>query len=201
MNQQKETLAKQAMERDKHDPRWDYYHVGTKVLRNGVEVGQVKTVFFNTEHFILYEISFNDKIKSHNGVPINEVALEGLSIDGIYLKGYLTPEDMLYKLLKINRVQRLRNRGYKTPPNTKYVGRPTIYGNPHKVGEGGVADAKFAMELYRADLEAMQKNNLPKFECLMQGLVGYENVSCWCSLDKPCHADVLIEFYNEWNKL
>jgi hypothetical protein len=90
---------KQAMERDKHDPRWDYYHVGTKVLRNGVEVGQVKAVFFNTEHFILYEISFNDKIKSHNGVPINEVALEGLSIDGIYLKGYLTPEDMLYKLL------------------------------------------------------------------------------------------------------
>ena len=99
----------------------------------------------------------------------------------------------------MNRIKLSRAKGHATPPNTKYVGRPTIYGNPHKIGEGGVIDAKSAVGLYRADLEAMQKNNLPKFEVLMQGLVGYGNISCWCALDKPCHADVLIEFYNEWN--
>ena len=99
----------------------------------------------------------------------------------------------------MKRVQRLRSKDYKTPPNTKYVGRPTIFGNPHKVGEGGVTDAKSAVGLYRADLEAMQKNNLPKFEGLMQGLVGYENISCWCPIGTPCHADVLIDFFKNWD--
>ena len=99
----------------------------------------------------------------------------------------------------MNRIKRSRTKGYHTPPHTKYVGRPTIYGNPHKVGEVGVADANVATKLYRADLEGMQKNNLPKFEALMQGLVGYENISCWCQIGTPCHADVLIEFFKNWD--
>jgi hypothetical protein len=33
------------------------------------------------------------------------------------------------------RVQRSRKKGATTPPNTKYVGRPTQWGNPFKVGE------------------------------------------------------------------
>lgn len=24
-----------------------------------------------------------------------------------------------------------------------------------------------------------------------------KDLSCWCSLDKPCHADVLLEIVNE----
>lgn len=99
----------------------------------------------------------------------------------------------------MNRIKRSRAKGHLTPPNTKYVGRPTIYGNPHKIGEGGVTNAQTATELYRADIEAMQKNNLPKFEGLMQGLVGYENISCWCPIGTHCHADVLVEFFKNWD--
>ena len=34
------------------------------------------------------------------------------------------------------RVQRLRTKGYRLPPNTVYVGRGTKWGNPFRVGDG-----------------------------------------------------------------
>lgn len=36
---------------------------------------------------------------------------------------------------------------------------------------------------------------LPKFPDLLDGLRG-KNLACWCDLDQPCHADVLIELAN-----
>lgn len=35
--------------------------------------------------------------------------------------------------VKPKRIQRKRTRGWTTPPNTVYVGRPTIFGNPFVV--------------------------------------------------------------------
>ena len=32
------------------------------------------------------------------------------------------------------RIQRKRTKGWKMPPNTVYVGRPTEWGNPFKIG-------------------------------------------------------------------
>ena len=32
------------------------------------------------------------------------------------------------------RIQRKRTKGWRMPPNTVYVGRPTIWGNPFPVG-------------------------------------------------------------------
>lgn len=37
----------------------------------------------------------------------------------------------------MERVQRKRTKGWRTPPNTKYVGRGTKFGNPYRVTKDG----------------------------------------------------------------
>jgi hypothetical protein len=81
---------------------------------------------------------------------------------------------------KPKRIQRSRAKGWKMPANAIYVGRPTVWGNPYVVGSelmnGETLTAEKAVELYeqhRAD-----------------------NLACWCALDEPCHADVLLRIAN-----
>lgn len=93
------------------------------------------------------------------------------------------------------------------PTGAVYVGRPTIWGNPYVVGElcGGwsapgseecegpfrrVKDAADAVRLYR---EALMDD--PTSGERLQSLRGKDLV-CWCRLDQPCHADVLLELGN-----
>jgi len=47
----------------------------------------------------------------------------------------------------MKRVQRKRTKGYKMPENTKYVGRPTKWGNPFRVEELGAEEAVKRLEL------------------------------------------------------
>jgi len=75
------------------------------------------------------------------------------------------------------------------PLNTVYVGRPTKWGNPFVVKEFGldVAIAKYLEWLqYRIGIE-------PYFLDPLRG----KDLACWCSLDKPCHADVILKILNE----
>ena len=83
------------------------------------------------------------------------------------------------------RVHRRRTKGWKMPDNTVYVGRGTIWGNPHSVEEHGRAKA---VELYENDLLDNGTN--------LRELRG-KNLACWCPLDQPCHADILLEYANE----
>lgn len=89
------------------------------------------------------------------------------------------------------RVQRKRTKGWKMPPGTVYVGRPTRYGNPFAdaqkfklwmdgVLEIGIAEARIHKRPTQCDIEALRGKNL----------------ACWCALDQPCHADVLLELAN-----
>lgn len=72
------------------------------------------------------------------------------------------------------------------PANTVYVGRGSRWGNPYRVGTCMIPDAYAAVGVFRA--------NLPlRFEC--SELRG-KNLACWCALDQPCHADVLLELAN-----
>lgn len=77
------------------------------------------------------------------------------------------------------------------PPNTVYVGRPTVHGNPYKIGDrymmGVVEDAADAVRLYRSLAENAQWD--------LSSLRG-KDLACWCPLDQPCHADVLLEIAN-----
>lgn len=70
------------------------------------------------------------------------------------------------------------------PEDAVYVGRPTKWGNPCKVeNEGQRIHAVAWFEAHVA----------PKLD--VAELRG-KNLACWCSLDKPCHADVLLRMAN-----
>jgi Domain of unknown function (DUF4326) len=91
-----------------------------------------------------------------------------------------------------SRIQRQRSRGWRQPINAIYVGRPTKWGNPHKV-ETGHHPAEEAVMLYRRDLNA---GSLPfTIDDVRRELKGRDLV-CWCKLDSLCHADVLLGFAN-----
>ena len=75
-----------------------------------------------------------------------------------------------------------------TPKDAVYVGRPTIYGNPFRVGRDGTREE--VIELYRQHLE-----NSPQLVAqIRQGCRG-RDVSCWCA-PLPCHGDVILEVAN-----
>lgn len=92
------------------------------------------------------------------------------------------------------RIQRKRTKGWRMPPNTIYVGRPTKWGNPFVVG--GNPQSTFwcaslleAVEAFREMLPLVfLRRDLPE----LRG----KNLACWCPLDQPCHADVLLEVAN-----
>jgi hypothetical protein len=83
-----------------------------------------------------------------------------------------------------------RARGVKLPEGSVYVGRPTRWGNPFKIGEHGDRDE--VIELYRAWLMAPEQSDLR--EQARNELAG-KDLACWCAPD-PCHADVLLEVAN-----
>ena len=123
----------------------------------------------------------------------------------------------------LQRIQRTRKKGFKMPKNTLYVGRNAVgvgdFGNPFvvgglfKIGTGKkqgefiwlecldekyndgsfikVRDNAHSVELYKEYL-----SKYPLSEKKINKLKKYDNLACWCSMDKPCHADVLIEIVN-----
>ena len=95
------------------------------------------------------------------------------------------------------RIQRQRTRGWKMPPNTIYVGRGSRWGNPYRIGArcrrtGGVLDRDAVLERFT---EALVVGHLRFREGDCDALRG-KNLACWCALDQPCHADVLLELAN-----
>jgi len=116
------------------------------------------------------------------------------------------------------RIQRKRTKGWRMPPNTLYVGRGSKWGNPYKVVSKrgspykviryldkfsvAILDivsfhifdtkkeaAEFSCRLYRMDLTPEDRDRI---RAELRGL----NLCCWCPLDQPCHADVLLEIAN-----
>jgi Domain of unknown function (DUF4326) len=86
------------------------------------------------------------------------------------------------------RLQRSRERGWRMPPGAVYVGRPTRWGNPFPVGPD--QDRGAAVAAYRQWLA--QPEQAPLRERIRAELHERDLV-CWCPLDEPCHADVLLE--------
>lgn len=91
----------------------------------------------------------------------------------------------------------LNKRTDKIPPDAVYVGRPSKWGNPFKIGSklnkaGLVCTRELSIELYRARLETMVAMGHPM---PLEELRGKDLV-CWCA-PLPCHADVLMELANQ----
>lgn len=81
--------------------------------------------------------------------------------------------------------------GAETPPNgAVYVGRPTRWGNPFKVGRDGARGV--CVDLYRAWIMDPEQANLRV--AARRDLAGKDLV-CWCA-PEACHADVLLEIAN-----
>ena len=91
----------------------------------------------------------------------------------------------------MKRVQRKRTAGWRMPPNTVYVGRPTRWGNPFLMAEWG---RQGAIDRYRLWLES----KLDVWADFLEPLKG-KDLACWCPLNKPCHADILLEFLERGN--
>ncbi len=104
------------------------------------------------------------------------------------------------------RIQRKRTRGWKMPDGAVYVGRPTRWGNPYRLSDYRFARADgtpyenpiAAREMAIRDFE-MWLGVSPKGEAIAAAskreLRG-KDLACWCPLDQPCHADVLLELAN-----
>lgn len=96
-----------------------------------------------------------------------------------------------------SRVKLSRAAGWRKPDGVVVVSRPSRWGNPYAVGDvlhGAVLTAQDAVDLYEADLRA---GRLARFTYsdVLEHLAGVD-LACWCSLDAPCHADVLLRIAN-----
>jgi hypothetical protein len=98
--------------------------------------------------------------------------------------------------MKPRRIQRKCTQGWQMPTNAVYVGRPTFWGNPFPIGPAdtiGHLDHEAAVSLYRTWL-LKTRGGISRIARLWE-LRG-KNLVCWCPLDEPCHADVLLELSN-----
>lgn len=116
--------------------------------------------------------------------------------------------------LSPKRIQRRRTRGWRMPSGAVYVGRPSAWGNPFEVvpasgRRGGPLDmwgVIFAGQLLvRWDTRALAAAEAvdrfrqwipPRWAENAQYELAGRDLACWCPLDQPCHADVLLELAN-----
>lgn len=101
------------------------------------------------------------------------------------------------------RIQLSRRKGFRMPPNSRSVARPTRWGNP------------YTLDMYRGDWPQSSEHELrrmavsdfrgmvdgrwefdgdvdyPSLDEIRAELAG-KNLACWCPLDHACHADVLL---------
>lgn len=108
--------------------------------------------------------------------------------------------------MKPMRIQRKRIKGWRMPENTVYVGRPTKWSNPFKIGmshpylgwiwkDGRKAlSREMAIDMYTDMIKNEIKTN-QEFREFLERIKG-KNLACWCPLNQPCHADVLLKIAN-----
>ena len=112
------------------------------------------------------------------------------------------------------RLRLSRAKGARLPAGAISVARPSRWGNPWPVGDvigsdvdapdryrgvGAVITPEIAVALYRSALVGSS----PRWRVglwidlddVRRELRGHD-LACWCPLDQPCHADVLIELAN-----
>jgi hypothetical protein len=105
------------------------------------------------------------------------------------------------------RVQQRRTKGWRLPPNTVVVGRPSRWGNPWSVKQGWtLAECYSRFETYlvvrRTPLPGWDDIiRYPSDDDIRRHLAG-KNLACWCPPPAPgqpdlCHAALLLHVANE----
>ena len=113
------------------------------------------------------------------------------------------------------RVQRKRTKGFKLPNNTVCVNRGTKWGNPFKVGDSLLnlpvvvhnrirfTDEESEFGLITNEIAKKAYTIYLHHHCHGQSIMSSidelkgKNLACFCSLNEPCHADVLLQFANQ----
>lgn len=93
------------------------------------------------------------------------------------------------------RIQRRRVKGWRMPPDTVYVGRPSKWGNPFTV-ERALASGQCKCPMCRVVRFEYALSESGK-KLIRDKLAG-KDLACWCPLDRPCHADILLAIANGW---
>ena len=104
------------------------------------------------------------------------------------------------------RIQLSRKKGWRKPEGVVVVARPTKWGNPFnwKTCPRDIASPQWArgaaVDLYREWLaypaRSFSDEPEPPLTAEIQAELGGKDLACWCPLDQPCHADVLLEIAN-----
>lgn len=115
------------------------------------------------------------------------------------------------------RIQRKRTKGWRMPEAAVNVTRPGVWGNPFVLAparsgrllrrndmwsvsyQGAVLVRYDTKRLAVADavdrFRRLLADSPAQVEAIRTHLAGKDLV-CWCALDQPCHADVLLEIAN-----
>jgi len=99
------------------------------------------------------------------------------------------------------RIQLRRTKGWRKPDGAIVVARPTRWGNPYRPGADHpwypagqvLLTREEAVTRYRSDL--INRLLAVTVDDARRELAGHD-LACWCPLDQPCHADVLLELAN-----
>lgn len=105
----------------------------------------------------------------------------------------------------MKRVRLSRKRGWKMPPNTVKVDRTTPWGNPFVVGKFGTREqcVNYHARLLTAghvvvghDPSMKEQEDYRRFVVTHLDDLRGKDLACWCPLDEPCHADLLLKLAN-----
>jgi hypothetical protein len=99
------------------------------------------------------------------------------------------------------RIQLSRKKGWRKPAGAVVVSRPTRYGNPY---DWRIHGQQEAVNLYRQWVTGPHAQPIrcgtvsyrPPAPATLAAITG-RDLACWCPLDQPCHADVLLELAND----
>jgi Domain of unknown function (DUF4326) len=96
------------------------------------------------------------------------------------------------------RIQLSRSKGWRMPANTVKVDRSTRWGNPSTLEQVKTREASIAQYVawLAGEQAAPSGEQLPSRDEIRAHLRG-RNLACWCPLDGPCHAGVLLAIANE----
>jgi len=102
------------------------------------------------------------------------------------------------------------------PPNTVKVDRSTDHGNPYRVRRNGHGQYEVVAPGDRVRLTCTTKREAVgaavdmfrdwitggSYPAQRRAMLAIDrlrgrNLACWCSLDSPCHAEVLLQIANE----
>ena len=83
------------------------------------------------------------------------------------------------------------------PPGAVYVGRPSTWGNRYTVD--GYYCAGYSGTLKEARqwcVDRFEDDISDSLRAFVKVHLAGKNLACWCPLDEPCHADVLLKIAN-----